>query len=316
MEKFMRERGKPISRRLLAYCTFKDKNAYYHSMLLVPFALIVCFKLLPCIGLVLAFRRYSPASGMIGQYWVGFRYFEQVMGDPLFLRAIVNNVVLGLVSNVLCYPIPILFAILLSEMRQKRTSRIVQTISYLPHFLSTVVVAGIIFQLTSPSIGLINKVIVALDGTPINFLIQAAWFKPIYVLSGLWQSTGWSAIIYLAAISAVDPQLYESAVIDGAGRFKQALHVTLPSIAPTIIITLILNIGKFMNIGHEKVIMLYNPSTYETADIISSYVYRIGLQQGAFSVGTAIGLAESLVSVLLVSTANMVARRVSENSLW
>ncbi len=309
-------RQKTPREKLWAYLTFRNKNAFYHSMIIVPFILIFMFKIYPCLGLVLAFRRYSPTGNMFGQYWVGFRYFEQVFTDPLFLRAIKNNVILGILSDAICYPLPIIFALLINEMTQKRTARLVQTISYLPHFLSAVVVAGIIYQMTSPTVGLVNNAIRLFGGEPINFLMKPGWFRPVYIISSVWQNTGWSAIIYIAAISGVDPQLYESATIDGAGRFKQALHVTLPCIAPTIVITLILNIGNFLSIGHEKIILLYNPATYETADIISSYVYRIGLQQASFSVGTAIGLAESIISVILVTSANKVARRISENSLW
>lgn len=307
---------KPLSKRLMAYITFQDKNAFYHSMILIPFILIVMFKVYPCLGLVLAFRRFSPTGDMFGQYWVGLRYFRQVFADPLFVRAIRNNVILSLLGDLISYPLPILFALLLNEMRQKKTSRVIQTISYLPHFLSTVVVAGIIYQLTSPTVGIINNVIRFFGGESINFLMRPGWFRPIYIISGIWQGLGWSAIIYIAAISGVDPQLYESAIIDGAGRFRQAIHVTIPCILPTIVITMILNIGNFLSIGHEKIILLYNPATYETADVISSYVYRIGLQQASFSVGTAIGLAESVVSIILVVSANAVARRVSENSLW
>lgn len=314
LEQYKRRAG--FSRTFINMVTFKDHNAYYWLMLALPLTFFICFKIYPCLGLVLAFRRFSPTGSMLGSHWVGFRYFNQAFVDPLFWRALKNNLLLGFWNDIITYPLPILFALLLNELYHARFARIVQTVSYLPRFLSTVIVAGLIFQVLSPSVGIINNLLGSLGIERINFMLEPAWFRPVYILSGIWQWTGWSAIIFLAAITGVDIQLYESASIDGASRIKQIIFITIPCILPIIAITLILRIGSFISIGYEKVLLLANPRTYETADIISTYVYRIGIEQGSFSAATAIGLTESLVSSALLICANFFSRRVSENSLW
>lgn len=305
-----------FSRVFFNMITFRDKSAYYWVMLALPLAFFICFKLYPCVGLVLAFRRFSPTGNFLGSHWVGFRYFEQAFSDPQFWRALKNNLLLGFWNDVITYPLPIIFALMLNELYSSKFSRIIQTISYLPRFLSTVIVAGLIFQILSPSVGIVNNVLASMGLEKVNFMLEAGWFRPVFIMSGVWQWTGWSAIIFLAAIASVDIQLFESANIDGAGRLKQIFYITIPCILPIIVITLILRIGSFINIGYEKVLLLANPRTYETADIISTYVYRIGIEQGSFSAATAIGLTESAVSTVLLVMANFLSRRVSENSLW
>ncbi len=310
--------GRAVARpgRLGRLLRFQDRNSYYLAMLLLPMAYYFVFKILPCVGLVIAFRRYTPLGGMLGRQWVGLRYFQQVFTDLTFYRAIRNNLILSFVSLVVTYPIPIVFALLLNEVQSSAFKRVVQTVSYLPRFLSIVVVVGMLNQVLSPTVGIVNNLLAALGSERVHFLIRPEWFRTIYVGSGIWQWTGWGAIIYIAAISNIDPQLYESAMMDGARRWAQTIHITIPSLMPTVTITFILRIGDFIGIGYEKVLLLSNTATYETADIISTYVYRLGLQQGAFSQATAIGLTESIVSCALLVGANWMARRFSESSLW
>lgn len=310
--------GRAVARpgRLARLLRFEDRNSYYFVMLLLPMAYYLVFKILPCAGLVIAFRRYSPAGGFFGQHWVGLRYFEQVFSDMTFYRAIRNNLILGALSIVITYPVPIVFALLLNEVQSDAYKRLVQTISYLPRFLSVVVVAGIITQVLSPTVGIVNNLLEALGLQRIHFLLAPEWFRSIYIGSDIWQWTGWNAIIYIAAITNIDPQLYESAMMDGAKRWTQTWYITIPCILPTVAITFILRVGHFLGIGYEKVLLLSNTATYETADIISTYVYRVGLQQGSFSQATAIGLTESIVSCALLVSANWVSRRFGESSLW
>jgi putative aldouronate transport system permease protein len=214
------------------------------------------------------------------------------------------------------FPIPILFALLLNEVEHTKFKKAVQTVSYLPHFLSVVVVVGMLKEIISPNTGIVNSILEALGHEPIFFLIEPQWFRPLYVASDVWQHMGWNAIIYIAALAGIDEQLYEAAEVDGASRFSQALHVTLPGISSAIIITLILAVGRMMMIGFEKILLLYNPSIYETADILSTYVYRMGLQEGNYSYGTAVGLFNGLIGLLLVTGSNALARRFSDTSIY
>jgi putative aldouronate transport system permease protein len=214
------------------------------------------------------------------------------------------------------WPMPILFALLLNEIRNLKFKKTVQIISYLPHFLSLVVVYGLIQKILSPSNGIINNIITAFGNEPIHFLLEPRWFRPVYILSDIWQNTGWGAIIYLAALTSIDPQLYESSEMDGSSRFQQTIYITLPGLMPTITVLLILKIGRILSLSFQKILLLYNPLTYPVADVIQTYVYRMGLLQNNYSYATAIGLFESVIGLLLVISANKIARRVSDNSLW
>ncbi|WP_256975992.1 sugar ABC transporter permease [Paenibacillus sp. MY03] len=274
------------------------------------------FRYAPMFGLVITFKNYNLFRGVWASDWVGFKYYRMFLENPDFLLLMKNTFLLGIMNLALGFPAPIILALLLNEVRKAAFKRFVQTVSYLPHFISNVIVASMVIMFLSPTGGLINELITALGFEPINFMNEPGMFRWIYVLSEIWQHIGWETIIYLAALTAVDPQLYEAASIDGASRMRKLWHVTLPGISFAIVITLILNIGSVLEIGFEKVFLLQNPAIYETADIISTYVYRIGMEQGNFSYGAAIDLFMGIISLIFIYTANFVSRRVSETSLW
>jgi putative aldouronate transport system permease protein len=285
-------------------------------MLVIPVILYYAlFAYKPMYGALIAFKNFAPARGFSGSPWVGFDNFARFFRSPYLGRLFRNTFLISFYSLLFGFPAPIILALFLNEVRHSVYKRTVQTLTYLPHFISMVVVAGMItdFSMTS---GLFNDIIAFFGGTRTPLLQQPGLFRPIYVSSGIWQGVGWGTIIYLAALSGVDPQLYEAAMIDGAGRIRQVFAVTLPSIVPTIIIMLILRIGNLLDVGYEKTLLLYNPATYETADIISTYVYRVGLLEQNFSYSTAIGLFNSLINFILLIVANKISRKVSETSLW
>ena len=286
-----------------------------YSLAIAPLVFFAVFRYLPMAGNVIAFRWYQPGGSLFGEYWVGMYYFQQFWDDPTFWHVFANTLILGALTLLFTFPAPIILALLLNEVRSSRLKRLVQSISYLPHFLSIVVVAGIIMQLLSDT-GPMNQLLQAVGHAPIEFLQQAGWFRQIYVSSEVWQTVGWGTILYLAALTTIDSQLYEQARIDGANRWDQTWHVTLPGIRPTMVTLLILNIGTFMAVGFEKILLLYNPLTYSTADVISTYLYRVGVQSGSFSYAAAIGLFESVIGLILVVTANFISRRVVGTSLW
>ncbi|WP_183569546.1 ABC transporter permease [Paenibacillus endophyticus] len=276
----------------------------------------IMFKYVPMFGIVISFMDYNLFKGLGGSEWVGLKYYQQFFDNRDALVIIKNTVLLGLYKLLFGFPAPIILALLLNELRNAVYKRLVQTVSYLPHFLSNVVVASMLLLLLSPSTGWVNRIIEWFGFPAISFLQEAEWFRTIYVLSEIWQQVGWGSILYLAAITTIDPQLYEAARMDGAGRWKQTLHVTLPGIAATIVILLILQIGGMLEVGFEKVFLLYNPATYDTADVIATYVYRVGILQGSFSYATAIDLFMGVIGFLLVYTTNKISRRLGENSLW
>jgi putative aldouronate transport system permease protein len=277
-----------------------------YSLAVVPLAFFVVFRYLPMAGNVIAFRRYRPGGDLFGDKWVGLHYFRLFWDDPTFWHVFTNTLLLGGLT---------VLALLLNEVRFSKLKRLVQTISYLPHFMSIVVVAGLLFQLLALD-GAVNHAVKAFGGSPIPFLQQAQWFRTIYVSSEVWQTVGWGTILYLAALTTIDQGLYEAARIDGAGRWRQTWHVTLPGIRPTMMTLLILNVGTFMAVGFEKVLLLYNPLTYPSADVISTYLYRVGVVSGSFSYAAAIGLFESVIGLTLVLSTNLISRRTVGASLW
>jgi putative aldouronate transport system permease protein len=291
------------------------KDWQLYTFLILPVLYLIIFQYLPMIGNVIAFRRFVPGGTMFGEQFVGGLYFRMFWNDSGFWRAFWNTLSIGGLTLLFNFPIPIIFALLLNEVRNNKFKRFVQTASYLPHFISMVIVAGMIMEMLASG-GIVNQIRGWFGLDPIIFMQQAEWFRTIYVGSEIWQRTGWGAILYLAALTNIDPNLYEAAAIDGAGRWKQTWHVTLPGIMPTVITLLILNIGNFMNVGFEKVFLLYNPLTYETGDVISTYLYRIGLGSANFSYATAIGLAQAVIGFVLVMGANMLSRKVTDRSLW
>ncbi|WP_108718231.1 sugar ABC transporter permease [Miniimonas sp. S16] len=291
------------------------RNWVLYAMALLPVIFLLIFRYLPMIGNVIAFRRFRPGGNIFGEYWVGTYYVDMFLNDPQFWKVFANTAILGGLTLLVCFPLPIVLALLLNEVRKKAFKRTIQSISYLPHFLSIVIVAGMVMQLLSVQ-GTVNQIVTALGGDAIPFLERAEWFRTVYVTSEVWQTVGWGTILYLAALTTVDSSLYEAARIDGANRLRQTWHVTLPGIRPTMVTLLILNVGTFLNVGFEKVLLLYNPLTYSTADVISTYLYRVGLVANNFSYAAAIGLFQALIGLAMVLTANLVSRRVVGASLW
>ena len=286
-----------------------------YSLLVLPIIYLIIFRYLPMAGNVIAFRRFRPGSNLFGDEWVGLHYVRMFISDATFWNVFQNTLILGTLALIIVFPLPIILALLLNELRSRTFKRTIQTISYLPHFMSIVIVAGLVFQLTSLN-GTINQIIETVGGEPIAFMQRAEWFRAIYVTSEIWQTVGWGTILYLAALTTIDPQLYEAARIDGANRWRQTWHVTLPGIRPTMVVLLILNIGTFMAVGFEKILLLYNPLLYPTADVISTYVYRVGITGSNFSYATAIGLFEGLIGLTLILSANAISRRLVGASLW
>lgn len=286
-----------------------------YTMLIVPFIFLIVFRYLPMFGNVIAFRKFVPGGSIFGEEWVGTHYIKMFVKDATFWRVFKNTLTLGLITLIFTFPLPIIFALMLNEVASKKFKKFIQTASYLPHFLSTVIVAGILLELLATN-GSVNNFVELITGQRINFIQDPKWFRTIYVGSEIWQRTGYGAILYLAALTNIDDSLYEAAKMDGANRWKQTLYVTLPGILPTIVTVFILNVGSFMAVGFEKILLIYNPLTYSTGDVISTYLYRVGLQSNNFSYATAIGLFESLIGVTLVLSSNALSRKLVKRSLW
>jgi putative aldouronate transport system permease protein len=286
-----------------------------YSLALLPLLFFLVFRYLPMLGNVIAFRRFQPGGSIFGEQWVGLRYVEMFLSDPTFWQVFRNTLWIGGLTLVFCFPIPIVLALLLNEVRRRSLKRFVQSVSYLPHFLSMVIVAGITMQMLATD-GPVNHFLGWFGHDPIRFIQEPGWFRTIYVGSEIWQTAGWGTILYLAALTTIDEDLYEAARIDGANRWQQIWHVTLPGIRPTMITLLILNIGTFLAVGFEKVLLLYNALTYPTADVISTYVYRTGVESSSFSYAAAIGLFEAIIGLVLIVSANQLSRRTVGTSLW
>lgn len=285
-------------------------------LLLVPFiAYMLVFMYRPFWGLQIAFKDYSLFGGMAESPWVGFDHFKTFLSGPYFWRLLKNTLLIGVYGLLFGFPVPIILAILLNEVRSQRYKKTVQTMFYLPYFISTVVVVGIVTNILAPS-GIANIILEKLGFARIYFLTKPEWFRTIYTVMGIWQGAGYNAVIYLAALSGIDTQLYEACQIDGGNKLRQMWHITLPGIAPTIVLMLIMNCGNIINVGSESIILLYQPTTYETADVISSYVYRIGLTDGDYGLATAVGLFNSVIALLFVVAANSISKHFSEYSLW
>lgn len=292
------------------------RNKVIYLMVLPIVAYYVLFKYVPMYGAVIAFKDYSIIKGIMGSDWAGFTHFRDFFESVYFWRVIRNTLLISLYQLIFGFPAPIILAILLNELKNQFFKRIVQTVSYLPHFISIVIISGMIIDFTSRE-GIVNTIIEFFGGQRSSLLGDPANFRTIYVSTQIWQEIGWSSIIYLAALSGINPELYEAATVDGAGRFKKIWNVTIPSLIPTIMILLILRIGGLMEVGFEKIILLYNPNTYETADVISSFVYRVGLAEtNNYSFSTAVGLFESAINLVLLFSANYFSRRLSGSRLW
>jgi putative aldouronate transport system permease protein len=293
-----------------------ERDKYLYLLILPVILYYVVFHYIPMYGVVIAFKKFQPLKGIMGSTWVGFRYFEEFFTSPHFFQLLKNTVLLSFYSLIWGFPAPILFALLVNEVRHKLFKRAVQTISYLPHFISFVVIAGMVVSFTGLKEGVINQFLLLVGMEPINFMAEPGWFRSIFVGTSIWQGFGWGSIIYLAAIAGIDPQLYEAAEMDGAGRWTRMWHITLPCLIPTIVIMFILQIGNLMDVGVEKVLLLSNPLTYETADVISTFVYRRGILNGDYSFATAVGLFNNVINLIMLVSVNALSRKVSQSSLW
>ncbi len=292
------------------------RSRYLLLMMVLPLLYLIIFNYVPMYGAQIAFRDYNPYMGILDSPWVGFTNFKNFFNSVYFFRLIRNTLVISLTQLFVTFPIPIILALMLNEVRGKYFKRVMQTVIYLPHFISVVVVAGIVMAVLSTRGGVVNQIVTSLGGQPIRFFDEAGYFPFIIAGSEVWQNSGWGTIIYLAAITGIDPALYEAAVMDGANRYKQILYITIPSILPTIIILFILRIGGLFSVGYQKILLLYNPTIYETADIIQTFVYRRGITSQDYSFATAIDLFNSALNLILLLVFNKLMRRVSETSLW
>ena len=290
-----------------------NKLKYLMVLPVVIWLILFCYK--PLYGIIVAFKKYSPGLGIAGSPWVGFKYFTEFFASPNFGRLLRNTLVLNFYGILFGFPIPILFAIFTNEVRNRFFRSTVQSISFFPYFISLVVICGMITQFCSLD-GFIGQMFAQFTGSSDVLLQQPKYFRTIYIISDIWQGFGYGSVIYFAALCGVSHEIYEAAEIDGAGRIRKIIHVSIPSILPTIIIMLILRVGQVMNLGADKIILLYNPLTYETADIINSYVYRKGLQDFNWGLSTAVGIFNNVVNVVMLAIVNQIAGKVGETSLW
>ncbi|NSW91458.1 MAG: sugar ABC transporter permease [Firmicutes bacterium] len=305
IKKYVFRKAKLITRNYQLYLIFLPVLLYY-----------IIFHYAPMYGIQIAFKRFSGALGIWGSKWVGFDNFIRFFNSNYCYQIIWNTFSLSLYSMAVCFPVPIILALMLNEVKNSKFKKTVQTVTYAPHFISTVVMAGMIILFLSPQSGIINKVIEFMGKEPINFMYEAKYFKTIYVFSGLWQNAGWSSIIYLSALSTIDPQQHEAAIIDGAKRLQRIWHINLPGILPTITIMLILSFGGLMNVGFEKVFLLTNSLNRSSADVISTFVYRVGLINHDFSFSTAVGLFNSVVNLVLLLIVNSITGRLNQTTLF
>lgn len=292
------------------------RNWELYLLFLPVLAYFIIFHYIPMYGVQIAFKDFIANKGIMGSPWVGFEHFERFFDSFYFWRIIKNTLGIGIYELVVGFPIPIILALMIHELRTGKFRKFVQTVTYMPHFLSTIVMVGMIMMFLSPASGLINVVITLFGGEPISFMTEPGWFKSVYVWSGVWQTMGWSSIIYIAALAGIDPQLHEAARVDGASRLRRIWHINLPGIAPTIIVLLILNMGSILGVGFEKVFLMQNDLNMESSDVISTNVYRSGILGAQYSFSAAVGLFNSVVNFIMLLTVNRIARKVSSSSLW
>jgi putative aldouronate transport system permease protein len=285
-------------------------------MLIPLLLLLVLFTYKPMGSLIIAFKDYSPFKGVLASPWVGLEHYREFFKSPYAWRVVRNTLVIGSVQLFFGFPLPIIFALLLNELRGGPFKKTVQTINFLPHFISTVVVCSMVVNFLSPSYGVINSIIQKFGGDSIYFLAEPKYFVPVFFTMNIWRETGYNSIIYISALTAISEEMYEAATVDGANRWKQLWHITLPELMPTILIMLLVQLGSILNVSYESIILLYNPSIYETADVISTFVYRVGMQQGRYDYSTAVDLLNSVISFVLVVGANKLSKRMTETSLW
>ena len=307
--------SKPLGKRNETI-KFLVRHRALYIMLIPGMLYFLVFKYFPLLGSIIAFQDFNIFKGFFESDWVGFKWFEQFFTYPNLQRLITNTLVISFYQIVFSFPAPILLAVLLNELRSMKFMRIIQTIVYLPHFFSWTIVFGFVYMLLSVQTGIVNQTIEGLGGTAINFLQKSEYFRTIIITSGMWKELGWSAIIFLASIAGISPSLYEAARIDGAGRFKQFLHVTVPGMLPAIMILLLLKIGHIMDLGFEQIYLFLNPLTLSTGDVLDTYSYRVGILGGKYSLATAIGLFKSIIGFLLLIVANRLSKSTTGEGLY
>ncbi|TMV46885.1 sugar ABC transporter permease [Paenibacillus mesophilus] len=292
----------------------KDWDLY---VALIPgIAFILLFKYTPMYGIVIAFKDFNIFDGLAASPWVGFKHFEKLFASDSFMHVFQNTLIISFYKLFFLFPLPIIVAILLNELKNMAFKRGVQTVIYLPHFLSWVIVSGLFIDLLSTNGGLVNKIIVALGGEPIRFFLDSEIFRSVLIASAGWKETGWSTIVYLAALTSIDPQLYEAAKIDGASKWQQTIHVTLPGLVPIILLMFILRLGHILEAGTEQILVMYNPSVYNVSDVIGTYVYRVGLGDQDYSFSTAVGLFDSVIAFILIISGNALSRKFLQRGIW
>ena len=307
------------STRTVSRKSFRDvlrRDKYLVLMIIPAFMLFAVFSYLPMFGIVMSFQDFVPGRGFLGSRWVGLKWFKYFVSSVYFGRLLRNTVLLSVYSLLFGMPMTILFALLINELRSRTFKRIVQTVTYLPYFISTVIMVSILQMLLSYPRGVVNSALSALGLTEINFFQEAGWFRTLYIGSGIWQGLGWNSILYLAALTSINPDLYEAAYMDGANRLQQMWHISLPGMMNTIVTMLILSLGGIFSVGYEKVYLMYNPVTMDQADVISTYVYRTGLESMRYSYASAIGLFNSVINFAVLLLANTLSRKITEIGLW
>jgi putative aldouronate transport system permease protein len=303
-----------VDRRRIGKLLIRDQWLYY--MLLPGIIYFILFKYLPMWGVLISFQNYQPFLGFWHSDWVGMKHFTRFFGEPTFWMLLRNTIVLAMYNLVFFFPLPIIVALMLNEVRKEAFKRFVQTMIYIPHFFSWVVVVGMVYMLFTVEGGLVNELIARAGGEKINFLISSEWFRTLIMSEVIWKETGWGTIIFLAALAGVDPQLYEASKIDGAGRWRQLWHITLPAIRSTIVILFILRLGHFLDTGFEQIILMLNALNREVGEVFDTYVYSVGINQSQFSYSTAVGLFKSLVGLVLVLATNALAKKFGEEGIY
>jgi putative aldouronate transport system permease protein len=295
---------------------YLKKDKYLYMMLIPGIILTITLRYIPMYGIIMAFEKYRVADGIWGSKWIGLDNFKEFFKDPYSMVLIKNTFLLGIFTLIFGFPVPIILALIVNEVMSSRIKSVIQSILYLPHFVSTVIIIGILRELLTLDNGLINQIITFFGGNQINFFAESGWFRFLYVFSGIWQDAGFGSIIFLAAIIGINPELYESATIDGSSRFKNMIYITIPCIMPTIIIMFILAIGGIMGNDFQKILLVYSGPTYDTADVLQTYIYRLGIEGGQYGLTAAVGIFNSVFSFLFLYFANLLARKAGGNSLW
>jgi putative aldouronate transport system permease protein len=305
-----------LKRKELSAFQKMKKNYQLYLLILPTFIYFIIFKYVPMYGVLMAFKNFTPSKGILGSPWVGLKHFERFFDSFQFDALIKNTIGLSVYQLLITFPIPIIIALMMNQLIKEKVKKFIQTVIYAPYFISTVVLVGMMNIFLSPSSGFINNIIKAFGGEPVYFFASPGWFQPLYILSTVWQATGWATVIYMAALSGVDPQLHEAAIVDGASKFKRILTVDVPAIMPVIVIQLILSLGNVMNVGFEKALLMQTDLNLDKSEIIGTYIYKVGLQQAQYSFSTAVNLFLAVINVILLVSVNKIVKKFSESSLW